>query len=104
MGLIKYEDLGIKLKPGFNDPPEEIKEKIVLSFLEAAEMNERDFNCPICHRKIYGAYNDGGGHLNIKCKNCGFKGPLNLGYFRRRKLKKYNFSFYPGGGNYKDKR
>ena len=103
MALIKYEDLGIKLKPGHKKPPLEIQEKLIQSFIEAAEMTERKLACPVCNTKLEGIYSDGTGHVNVKCQKCGFASPMNLAYFKRRK-KRNTFPFYPGGGNYKGKR
>ena len=97
---LEYKDLGIKLKHGYDDPPPEIQEKLVKSFLEAVELKERKLACPVCKSKLGSIYSDGCGHVNVKCQKCGFASPMNLAYFRRKR-KKLSFEFVPGGGEYK---
>ena len=98
---LEYKDLNIKLKPGFRPPPPEVQEKLIRSFQESREMTERKLPCPVCSARIEGVFSDGTGHVNVKCRKCGFTGPLNLAYFRRRTQKECSFPFYPGGGCYR---
>lgn len=72
------------MKPGFYEPSQDVIQKIILSLEEVKDMKMRPLKCPACKRTIEGVYSDGIGHMNIKCKKCGFAGPVNLAYFRRK--------------------
>lgn len=61
----------------------EIEHRLLLSRVEAEELNERDILCPVCGFKIQRVFSDATGHLRVKCRKCKNVHVLNLAYFRR---------------------
>ncbi len=61
----------------------EIEHRLLLSRVEAEELNERDILCPVCGFRIQRVFSDATGHLRVKCRKCKNVHVLNLAYFRR---------------------
>lgn len=59
--------------------------KLLLSRMEAEDLQERDLLCPVCGFRIQTLYSDASGHLRVKCPKCKGIHILNLAYFRRIK-------------------
>jgi phage FluMu protein Com len=59
--------------------------KLLLSRIEAEDLQERDLFCPVCGFRIQTLYSDASGHLRVKCPKCKGIHILNLAYFRRIK-------------------
>lgn len=59
--------------------------KLLLSRMEAEDLQERDLLCPVCGFRIQTLYSDVSGHLRVKCPKCKGIHILNLAYFRRIK-------------------
>lgn len=59
--------------------------KLLLSRMEAEDLQERDLLCPVCGFRIQTLYSDISGHLRVKCPKCKGIHILNLAYFRRIK-------------------
>lgn len=59
--------------------------KLLLSRVEAEDLQERDLLCPVCGFRIQTLYSDVSGHLRVKCPKCKGIHILNLAYFRRVK-------------------
>lgn len=59
--------------------------KLLLSRMEAEDLQERDLLCPVCGFRIQTLYSDASGHLCVKCPKCKGIHILNLAYFRRVK-------------------
>ncbi len=59
--------------------------KLLLSRMEAEDLQERDLLCPVCGFRIQTLYSDASGHLRVKCPKCKGIHVLNLAYFRRIK-------------------
>lgn len=59
--------------------------KLLLSRMEAEDLQERDLLCPVCGFRIQTLYSDVSGHLRVKCPKCKGIHILNLAYFRRVK-------------------
>jgi phage FluMu protein Com len=59
--------------------------KLLLSRMEAEDLQERDLLCPLCGFRIQTLYSDASGHLRVKCPKCKGIHILNLAYFRRIK-------------------
>ena len=66
-------------------PSEENLRKLELSMAETEGLEVRVLRCPICGFPAMWVYSDRSGHVNFKCRKCKFCGPINLGYFSRRK-------------------
>jgi phage FluMu protein Com len=63
----------------------EIEHRLLLSRVEAEELNERDILCPVCGFRIQRVFSDATGHFRVKCRKCKNVNVLNLAYFRRFK-------------------
>lgn len=64
-------------------------QKLLLSHLEAEDLNMRDIHCPYCSYLIERVYSDVSGHKEVYCQKCKRKYVINFGYFRRQKKFKY---------------
>ncbi len=66
----------------------EIEHRLLLSRVEAEELNERDILCPVCGFRIQRVFSDATGHFRVKCRKCKNVHVLNLAYFRRFKRRR----------------
>lgn len=48
----------------------EIEHRLLLSRVEAEELNERDILCPVCGFRIQRVFSDATGHFRVKCRKC----------------------------------
>ena len=73
--------------PKFQNQPlsADKQEKLILSFEECTELEERTLNCPYCGFPIDGIFSDAVGHLRVKCHKCKAVMVLSLAYFRRQR-------------------
>lgn len=71
------------------DIPLEVRRKLQISKLEAAALTLRDITCPYCGYLVERVFSDITGHKMIYCKKCKQEYPINLGYFRRMKRRRY---------------
>ena len=61
----------------------EVRQRLLLSRIEAENLKERDILCPTCGFRIQRVFSDATGHLSVKCQKCKNIHILNLAYFRR---------------------
>lgn len=66
----------------------ENRRKLQLSRKETESLFLRDIHCPYCGFLIERVYSDITGHKMAYCKKCKEEYPVNLGYFRRVRLRK----------------
>jgi uncharacterized protein YbaR (Trm112 family) len=71
------------------DIPIEVRRKLQISMLEAETLTLRDITCPYCGYLVERVFSDITGHKMIYCKKCKQEYPINLGYFRRMKRRRY---------------
>ena len=85
--------------------PPVIVENLQKSKEGAEKYPMREIKCPICGMhlcNVYGTSSDV--FISVKCQKCKTVDvPLSMGLFRTVK-KRQTFSFYPGGGYYRNKR
>ncbi len=70
-----------------NNIPPEIKRKLQISKSETDTLALREIRCPYCGYLVERVFSDASGHKMIYCKKCKEEYPINLGYFRRMKLR-----------------
>ncbi|SMC61788.1 hypothetical protein [Papillibacter cinnamivorans] len=71
------------------DIPPEVRRKLQISKKEAENLTLRDIVCPYCGYLVERVFSDITGHKMIYCKKCKEEYPVNLGYFRRMKRRRY---------------
>lgn len=60
----------------------DVKRRLLLSRIEADNLQERDLKCPECGFRIQTLFSDISGHIRVKCPKCKEVNVLNLAYFR----------------------
>ncbi|NCD03861.1 MAG: hypothetical protein EOM00_12900 [Clostridia bacterium] len=71
----------------------DVKNRLLLSRVEAASLRERDLLCPECGFRIQTIYSDAQGHLRVKCPKCKQVNILNLAYFRIiKRRQRFNYT------------
>ena len=88
-------DFGITYDHTRFQPKEENLKKLEQSLKDAAEQEQHEIRCPICGLLKAYAFGEKKGIVRIKCSRCKYDGPMNLAYFRRRKLYSSRVRFEP---------
>lgn len=68
----------------------EVRQKLHLSRQETSVLTLREIKCSYCGYLIERVFSDISGHKMVYCKKCKEEYPVNLGYFRRMKVWRYD--------------